>query len=108
MAILINNKKQSERVSKEHNYSEFWIGRGMANVEYGGSGAGTTVKALKLRNYQRAIGNFVKILSAKDWILMILKLSLRSLGNLKPKTQPKKTMGRQEQSPPVAKARANL
>lgn len=66
MAILINNKKQSERVSKEHNYSEFWIGRGMANVEYGGSGAGTTVKALKLRNYQRAIGNFVKILSAKD------------------------------------------
>jgi len=66
MAILINNKKQAQRVSKEHNYSEFWIGRGMANVEYGGSGAGTTVKALKLRNYQRAIGNFVKILSAKD------------------------------------------
>ena len=55
MAILINNKKQAQRVSKEHNYSEFWIGRGMANVEYGGSGAGTTVKALKLRKDRKSV-----------------------------------------------------
>ena len=67
MAIIFNDKRKKEKVSSDHNYGGFWMGRGDANVEYSGrSAASSVVKALKLRNYQRAIGNFVKILSHKD------------------------------------------
>ena len=67
MAIIFKDSKKQKKVALDHNYGGFWMGKGDANVEYEGrSGASSVVKALKLRNYQRAIGNFVKILSHKD------------------------------------------
>ena len=67
MAIIFNNKKKKAKVQRDHSYAGFWLDRGAADVSYGGrSQASSVVKAIKLRNYQKAIGNFVKILSQKD------------------------------------------
>ena len=67
MAIIFNNKKRKAKAQKDHNYAGFWLDRGAANVSLDGrSSASSVVKAIKLRNYQKAIGNFVKILSQKD------------------------------------------
>ena len=67
MAIIFNNKKKKAKVERDHSYAGFWLDRGAANVELDGrSQASSVVKAIKLRNYQKAIGNFVKILSQKD------------------------------------------
>ena len=67
MAIIFNNKKRKAKVEKDHSYAGFWLDRGAANVTLDGrSQASSVVKAIKLRNYQKAIGNFVKILSQKD------------------------------------------
>jgi len=67
MAIIFNNKKRKAKAQKDHNYAGFWLDRGAASVSLDGrSSASSVVKAIKLRNYQRAIGNFVKILSQKD------------------------------------------
>ena len=67
MAIIFNNKKKRTKAQKDHTYAGFWLDRGAANVTLDGrSQASSVVKAIKLRNYQKAIGNFVKILSQKD------------------------------------------
>ena len=67
MAIIFNNKKRKAKAQQDHNYAGFWLDRGAANVSLDGrSSASSVVKAIKLRNYQKAIGNFVKILSQKD------------------------------------------
>ena len=67
MAIIFNDKRKKKKVSSDYNYGGFWMDQGDARVDYEGrTGASAVVKALKLRNYQRAIGNFVKILSHKD------------------------------------------
>ena len=67
MAIIFKDNKQRSKVDHNHNYGGFWLDKGLANVDYQGrSGASNVVKALKLRNYQRAIANFVKILSQRD------------------------------------------
>jgi hypothetical protein len=67
MAIIFNNKKKKGKIEKDHSYAGFWLDRGAANVNMDGrSSASSVVKAIKLRNYQKAIGNFVKILSQRD------------------------------------------
>lgn len=68
MAIIFNNKGGKRiKVDRDHNYGGFWLDKGLVNVNYEGrTGASTIVKALKLRNYQKAISNFVKILSQRD------------------------------------------
>ena len=67
MAIIFNNKKKRTKAQKDHTYAGFWLDRGAASVTLDGrSQASSVVKAIKLRNYQKAIGNFVKILSQKD------------------------------------------
>lgn len=67
MAIIFNNKKKKSKASQDHNYGGFWLNRGDAEVNMDGrSSASSVVKAIKLNNYQKAIGNFVKILSQKD------------------------------------------
>jgi len=67
MAIIFKKNKQRSKVDHNHNYGGFWLGNAASNFEYEGrTAASSVVKALKLRNYQRAIGNFVKILAQKD------------------------------------------
>ena len=67
MAIIFKDKKRKAKVEKDHSYAGFWLDRGAANVTLEGrSQASSVVKAIKLRNYQKAIGNFVKILSQRD------------------------------------------
>ena len=67
MAIIFNNKKKKSKASQDHNYGGFWLNRGDADVSMDGrSSASSVVKAIKLNNYQKAIGNFVKILSQRD------------------------------------------
>lgn len=68
MAIIFNDKRGKRiKVDHNHNYGGFWLDTSLVNVNYEGrTGASTVVKALKLRNYQRAIANFVKILSQRD------------------------------------------
>ena len=68
MAIIFKNKGgKSIKVDHGHNYGGFWLDKGLVNINYEGrTGASTIVKALKLRNYQKAISNFVKILSQRD------------------------------------------
>lgn len=72
MAIIFNNNKKKSKVDHDHNYGGFWLGDAASNFEYEGrTAASSVVKALKLRNYQKAIANFVKILSQKDIPVMI-------------------------------------
>ena len=69
MAIIFNNSKQAKKAKVDHNhtYGGFWLDKSMINVDYDGrTSASNVVKALKLRNYQRAIANFVKILAQRD------------------------------------------
>ena len=67
MAIIFKDKKRKAKIEKDHSYAGFWLDRGAANVNMDGrSSASSVVKAIKLRNYQKAIGNFVKILSQRD------------------------------------------
>ena len=67
MAIIFKDNKKRTKVDHDHNYGGFWLGNAASNFEYEGrTAASSVVKALKLRNYQKAIGNFVKILSQKD------------------------------------------
>jgi uncharacterized protein with von Willebrand factor type A (vWA) domain len=66
MAITFKNKKK-EKVNKRHNYAGFWMQKGLADVEFeNASSSNSIVKAIRLRNYQRAITNFVKILAQKE------------------------------------------
>lgn len=69
MAIIFENNKKAKaaKFSREHNYSSFWLDKESASIgsEWAGR-TSNTVKALKLRKYQRAIANFVKILSKRD------------------------------------------
>ena len=68
MAIIFDNKKgKKAKAANNHTYSGFWLDKDAASLGEAFSGkSNTTVKALKLRKYQRAIANFVKILSQKD------------------------------------------
>jgi hypothetical protein len=67
MAIIFKDNKKRSKVDHDHNYGGFWLGDAASNFEYEGrTAASSVVKALKLRNYQKAIANFVKILSQKD------------------------------------------
>lgn len=68
MAIIFDNKKgKKAKAATNHTYSGFWLDKDAASLGDAFSGkSNTTVKALKLRKYQRAIANFVKILSQKD------------------------------------------
>ncbi len=67
MAIIFKDNKKKSKVNHDYNYGGFWLGDAASNFEYEGrTAASSVVKALKLRNYQKAIGNFVKILSQKD------------------------------------------
>ena len=67
MAIIFKNDKQRSKVDHNHNYGGFWLDKSLTALDYEGrSDASSVVKALKLRNYQKAIGNFVKILAQKD------------------------------------------
>lgn len=65
---IIAKKGTKTKYGLDHNYSGFWMDRGMATSALSsiGTSSSNTVKALRLRNYQRAISNFVKILSRKD------------------------------------------
>ena len=66
MAIIFKDKKR-KKVDHDHNYGGFWLDKSFTDVEYEGrTNASSVVKALKLVNYQKAIGNFVKILAQKD------------------------------------------
>lgn len=68
MAIIFDNKKgKKAKAANNHIYSGFWLDKDATSIGeafYGRSN--TTVKALKLRKYQRAIANFVKILAQRD------------------------------------------
>lgn len=69
MAIIFDSKKKGKKAkaSTTHTYSGFWLDKDAASLGDAFSGKNnTTVKALKLRKYQRAIANFVKILAQKD------------------------------------------
>jgi len=71
MAIIFDSKKNKKgsiaRASNHHIYSGFWLDKDAASLgEMFHGKTGNTVKALKLRKYQRAISNFVKILSQRD------------------------------------------
>lgn len=67
MAIIFKDKRQRSKVDHDHNYGGFWLDKSLITVDYEGrTNASSVVKALKLRNYQKAIGNFVKILAQKD------------------------------------------
>jgi len=69
MAIIFNNnsKGKKAKAANTHIYSGFWLDKDAASLGEMFSGkSGTTVKALKLRKYQRAIANFVKILAQRD------------------------------------------
>ena len=67
MAIIFKDSKQRSKVDHNHNYGGFWLDKSLTTVDYEGrTDASSVVKALKLRNYQKAIGNFVKILAQKD------------------------------------------
>ncbi len=69
MAIIFKNNKSGKKtkVDHSHDYGGFWINKDQFRVNYEGrTGASNIVKALKLRNYQKAIANFVKILSQRD------------------------------------------
>ena len=66
MAIKFKNKKK-EKATRSHNYAGFWMQKGFADVEFeNASSSNSIVKAIRLRNYQRAITNFVKILAQKE------------------------------------------
>ena len=69
MAIIFNNNRKGKKAkaANNHIYSGFWLDKDatrIGDVFHGKSN--TTVKALKLRKYQRAIANFVKILAQRD------------------------------------------
>jgi hypothetical protein len=67
MAIIFKDSKQRSKVDHNHNYGGFWLDKSLTTIDYDGrTDASSVVKALKLRNYQKAIGNFVKILAQKD------------------------------------------
>ena len=69
MAIIFDSKKKGKKAkaATNHTYSGFWLDKDAASLGEAFSGKNnTTVKALKLRKYQRAIANFVKILAQKD------------------------------------------
>jgi hypothetical protein len=67
MAIIFKDNKQRSKVDHDHNYGGFWLDKSLTTIDYEGrTTASSVVKALKLRNYQKAIGNFVKILAQKD------------------------------------------
>jgi hypothetical protein len=67
MAIIFKDSKQRSKVDHNHNYGGFWLDKSLTTIDYEGrTDASSVVKALKLRNYQKAIGNFVKILAQKD------------------------------------------
>jgi hypothetical protein len=68
MAIIFDNKKgKKAKAANNHTYSGFWLDKDAASLGEAFSGKNnTTVKALKLRKYQRAIANFVKILAQRD------------------------------------------
>ena len=68
MAIIFDTKKgKKAKAANNHVYSGFWLDKdatSLGDMFHGKNN--TTVKALKLRKYQRAIANFVKILSQRD------------------------------------------
>lgn len=75
-SILASYKKGSKsRFDSKKNYSSFWMDDDQdwysrSSDRFSGLGSGTqksndTVKAIKLNNYQRAIANFVSILTGK-------------------------------------------
>jgi len=68
MAIIFNNKKgKTAKASNNHVYSGFWLDKNATSLgDFYAGRNNDTVKALKLRKYQRAIANFVKILSQRD------------------------------------------
>jgi len=57
--------KKLKNIQSQH--SSFWLGKSSQEL-YGASvsGGGTIVKAIKMRSYQRAVSNFVKILTKKE------------------------------------------
>lgn len=70
MAIIFDRKKNTskgQRASYNHIYSGFWLDKNDASLGDMFNGKSSSmVKALKLRKYQRAIANFVKILAQRD------------------------------------------
>ena len=68
MAIIFDNKRgKKAKAANNHIYSGFWLDKDATSIGEAFHGrSNTTVKALKLRKYQRAIANFVKILAQRD------------------------------------------
>lgn len=68
MAIIFDTKKgKKAKAANDHMYSGFWLDKDATSLgDFYTSKTSDTVKALKLRKYQRAISNFVKILSQRD------------------------------------------
>ena len=67
--MLKNNKKT--KFNANRSYSEFWMGNGSRTETFSGLREGMTassdiVKLIKLANYQKAISNFVKIVTKKE------------------------------------------
>ena len=68
MAIIFDTKRgKKAKAANNHVYSGFWLDKDATSLGdmFHGKNS-TTVKALKLRKYQRAIANFVKILAQRD------------------------------------------
>ena len=57
--------KKLKNIQSQH--SSFWLGKSSQEL-YGASvsGGGSVVKAIKMRSYQRAVSNFVKILTKEE------------------------------------------
>ena len=68
MAIIFDSKRgKKAKAANNHVYSGFWLDKdatSLGDMFHGKNSS--TVKALKLRKYQRAIANFVKILAQRD------------------------------------------
>lgn len=62
-------KKKDIKFDRNHLYSSFWLDRDEMwgrDLSSSGTAASSTVKVIKLRSYQRAVSNFVKILAKKE------------------------------------------
>ncbi len=78
MAIIFDSKRgKKAKAANNHVYSGFWLDKDATSLGdmFHGKNS-TTVKALKLRKYQRAIANFVKILAQRD-VPVVFKGALR-------------------------------
>ena len=65
MAIISVKQGKAVKTFKPRNYVDFWSDHVSYKEEDSGLG-GTMLKAIKLKGYQNAIANFVKILTNKD------------------------------------------